>query len=604
MLPASVALALVAPAGLQAVPAHDYFEIAVLDEQTGRGVPLVELRTVHGVRCWTDSNGLAAFHEPGLMGRDVFFHVRSHGYELAPDGFGFAGRALRVTEGGRAEIRLRRVNVAERLYRVTGGGIYRDSLLLRRPVPLREPILAGMVLGQDSVVNAVFRGRLYWFWGDTNRPAYPLGNFHVPGATSSLPGAGGLDPSAGVDLEYFVGEDGFAKATCRMPGEGPTWISGPVVLRDESGRERMFAGYVKVRGHLQVHARGLAEWEDERREWRHVCDFPMDAPAYPDGHPFLHSCGGRSYVYFAHPYPLVRVPADPESLADLSRYEAYTCLQEGSRLDEPQIERHPDGPFRGLARYAWRRDAPAVGPGEQAELVRRGILRPEEGLLQLHDVETGEPVLAHSGSVAWNEYRQRWILIALEQWGTSPLGEVWYAEAPAPLGPWIYARKVVTHERYSFYNPKQHPYFAQEGGRFVYFEGTYATTFSGNDDATPRYDYNQIMYRLDLADSRLVLPVPVFRWSDARGSHWGTGAAAEAMNAAPPEELFCAYDRPAPGALPVTDPDGGEVRFWALPREGDAPPAAAAVLGELRGGGEGAGARAWPNPFRNEWPRE
>ena len=39
--------------------------------------------------------------------------------------------------------------------------------------------------------------------------------------------------------------------------------------------------------------------------------------------------------------------------------------------------------------------------------------------------------------------------------------------------------------------------------RLVYFEGTYVTTFSGNPVATPRYDYNQIMYRLDLADPRL-----------------------------------------------------------------------------------------------------
>ena len=43
----------------------------------------------------------------------------------------------------------------------------------------------------------------------------------------------------------------------------------------------------------------------------------------------------------------------------------------------------------------------------------------------------------------------------------------------------------------------------QEGGRVIYFEGTYANTFSGNPEATPRYDYNQVMYRLDLDDPRL-----------------------------------------------------------------------------------------------------
>ena len=37
----------------------------------------------------------------------------------------------------------------------------------------------------------------------------------------------------------------------------------------------------------------------------------------------------------------------------------------------------------------------------------------------------------------------------------------------------------------------------------MYFEGTYAETFSGAPSKTPRYDYNQVMYRLDLSDPRL-----------------------------------------------------------------------------------------------------
>ena len=94
----------------------------------------------------------------------------------------------------------------------------------------------------------------------------------------------------------------------------------------------------------------------------------------------------------------------------------------------------------------------------------------------------------------------------MQSGGTSFLGEVWYAEANTPTGPWADAVKVVTHERYSFYNPKQHPMFDQKGGQVIYFEGTYTHTFSGNPEATPRYDYNQVMYRLDLAGPRLALP--------------------------------------------------------------------------------------------------
>ena len=94
-------------------------------------------------------------------------------------------------------------------------------------------------------------------------------------------------------------------------------------------------------------------------------------------------------------------------------------------------------------------------------------------------------------------------MIACEIFGRSMLGEVWYAEADDPLGPWASAVRVVTHDKYSFYNPVHHPYFDTDGGRVIHFEGTYTTMFSGNEHPTPRYDYNQIMYRLDLSDPRL-----------------------------------------------------------------------------------------------------
>ena len=231
------------------------FRIHVVEEGTGRGVPLVELRTVNQIRYVTDSNGIVAFDEPGLFDRKVFFTITSHGYEVDKDGFGFRGKALDVTRGGSANIVIRRVNIARRLYRVTGGGIYRDSVLTRDPIPIREPLLNGKVFGQDSVVNAVYQGKIHWFWGDTNRPDYPLGNFHVPGATSELPGQGGLEAEIGVNLSYFLDDQGFARPIAPMPGEGPTWISGLIVLKDRDGRERMFASYAKIRKMLEVYER-------------------------------------------------------------------------------------------------------------------------------------------------------------------------------------------------------------------------------------------------------------------------------------------------------------------------------------------------------------
>lgn len=476
------------------------FAIGIVDEQTGRGVPLVELTTTSGVTYVTDSAGLVAFDEPGLMNQRVFFHVKSHGYEFPKDGFGYRGVALDITPGGATQLKIKRLNIAERLYRVTGEDIYRDSVLLGRQSPIEHPLLNAQVSGSDSIVTAVYRGKLHWYWGDTNRPKYPLGLFHVPGATSELPSNGGLDPGRGVNLRYFVGDDGFARATCQMPGEGPTWIFGLAVLPDASGRERMLAGYMKVKPPMTVYRRGIVRWDDETNQFQHVSDFAPDVPHYPDGQPLRVREADIDYLYFATPYPLVRTRATAESYCDLGSYEAYTCLKEGATRENPVIDRDE----AGRVRYSWKRATPAVGPQEQNKLIRAGKLSKEEALLQLRDAATSRDVLAHAGSVYWNNHRQRFIMIAHQTFGESSfLGEVWYAEAPSPLGPWTKAVKIVTHDKYSFYNVKQHPYFDQEGGRVIYFEGTYTHTFSGNEHPTPRYDYNQIIYRLDLADERL-----------------------------------------------------------------------------------------------------
>jgi hypothetical protein len=612
------------PAFAAAAPAAEYFTIRVVDEQTGRGVPLVELRTVNDVCFYTDSNGIVAFAEPGLMERDVFFHVRSHGYQFPADGFGYRGKRLRTTPGGSATLALKRLNLAERLYRVTGGGIYRDSLLVGQPVPLRKPVLDGLVLGSDSVQSAVYHGKLYWFWGDTNRPGYPLGNFHVPGAVSELPGSGGLAPERGVDLHYFVDPSGFARPTCRMPGEGPTWIGGLAVVKDRQGEERMFAGYVKIKPPLTVYRRGLACWNDQSEQFEPIADFPEDAPGFPEGHPLLHTADGTEYVYFCNPYPLVRVLASAEAIVRPEAYETFTCLKPGSKPSQPEIDRSDGGP----ARYAWRRGAPAVGPAEQRELVGRGELRADEAWLRLCDRQSGAPVLAHRGSVCFNRFRRRFVMVATESMGTSALGEMWYAEADAPEGPWAYAVKIVTHDRYSFYNPKQHPAFDQQGGRVIYFEGTYTATFSGNPTPTPRYDYNQIMYRLDLSDVRTALPVAFYALPDGPPCRFRTGEAQQDF-VDWRQIAFFAPDRPAVGAVPVyagaTDeghpclelggPEKGAATavFYAVPPDADTAPEAVVGLWEFR---DAAGRRAYstdpgwdragysrqPAPLCRVWP--
>src|SRR5688572_7933167 len=145
----AIILAAVAFAQGALAASNPYFAIEVVDAKTGRGVPLVELKTVNNISYWTDSAGLIAFNEPGLMSEEVYFHVQSPGYEYPKDGFENHGVRLRPKAGATAQIKINRTQIADRLYRITGAGIYRDSELLSRPMPFKYPNLNAQVMGQD-----------------------------------------------------------------------------------------------------------------------------------------------------------------------------------------------------------------------------------------------------------------------------------------------------------------------------------------------------------------------------------------------------------------------------------------------------------------------
>ncbi|MHC4146114.1 MAG: hypothetical protein ACYSUD_15190, partial [Planctomycetota bacterium] len=464
-----------------------------------RGVPLVELRTTNNIRYYTDSNGILAFYEPGLMDRDVFFFVESHGYEFPKDGFGFRGKRLKTSSGGSAVVKIDRLNIAERLYRITGQGIYRDSVLTGHPAPLKNPVLNGQVMEQDSVYTCIYRGRLFWLWGDTNRPSYPLGHFATAGAFSDLPGRGGLDPSVGVNLEYFMDETGFSRPICRLKEKGLVWLDGLLTVTDNNGAERMVAKYARMKDLGHAYERGLVVFNDATNSFEPlVRSGPDFLPHTDSGHAFAVNVAGQRYYYFAVQFPLsvrMRVLAEWDHVLDPNSYEVLTALSRPSSLVS-----HPSFP-------QW------VLIGDDASQMPSLIkaLKEEKKDTHLYDVTSGRKVTPHGGSVYFNAWRSKWVMITVQQFGnSSALGEVWYAEADTPVGPWAYARKIVTHNKYTFYNPMQHPYFDQDGGRVIYFEGTYAHTFSGSD-------YNQIMYRLNLDDPRLVLPVAVYQVQDKQG---------------------------------------------------------------------------------------
>jgi hypothetical protein len=322
----------------------------------------------------------------------------------------------------------------------------------------------------------------------------------MSGATSSLK----PDGNAGIDLAYFVNDKGFSRDMFPAKEEGPIWADAFMTMPDETGRERMICRFIRVRGLEARLEQGLGIFNDEKGILERWHKLDVNEEISPRGHPMRVKVDGVDHFYFLSPYPNVRVKADIKSIRDKSQYETFTCLKPGTtKFDQsnPQLDRDASGKLI----FGWKPNTGVVSLADQIALEKSGALKPGEGWWQCSDVESGKRVDTHGGSVYWNEFRKKYVTIFVQWMGTSLVGEVWYSEADKPEGPWRAARKVVTHDNYSFYNPKHHPFLDQDGGRVICFEGTYTALFTDNKYQTPRYDYNQIMYRLDLSDPRLKL---------------------------------------------------------------------------------------------------
>lgn len=427
--------------------------IEVVEKGTGWPVPLVELRTLHQVRFVTDNAGRIAMDLPELMGCESWFDVVGHGYEVPKDGFGYRGVRLKPEPGKTLKVEVNRTIVARRLGRLTGAGLFAESQKLGRELEWKE----SGILGCDSVQNAVHRGKLFWAWGDTTMRNYPLGIFHMTSATTATQPLREFTPPIRLAFDYFADARGLPRGVAQMPGDGPTWVSGYVSLPDKSGTSRLVGCYVKIKPPMDAYECGLCVWNDEAAKFEKLraiwskSDFSPKPPPMPEGQPaFWKDPQGKQWVLFGVSLPTLRCPATFEAWQDASSWE---------------------------------------------------VLKPQESL---PSAGGGNAVKPHSGSIAWNPWRKRWVTVFMEAFGKpSVFGELWYAEADEPTGPWGKAVKVLSHENYTFYNPRLHPEFTAADSPILIFEGTYTATFADRPHPTPRYDYNQVLYRLDLDDSRL-----------------------------------------------------------------------------------------------------
>ena len=218
LLAATWLLAAAAPFISRPASAVEPCRIDVVEQDSGWPVPLVELRTNHDVRFVSDNAGVIAFDLPELMGVPTWFHVEGHGYAVPQDGFGYRGVRLTPMPGQRLTVKVKRLLPARRLGRITGGGLFGESQKLGLEPDWREQ----GILGCDSVQTAAHNGRLYWAWGDTNLPRYPLGLFHMISATTAVQPLRSFEPPIRLRYEYFTDQQGTPRVVAEMPGAGPT----------------------------------------------------------------------------------------------------------------------------------------------------------------------------------------------------------------------------------------------------------------------------------------------------------------------------------------------------------------------------------------------
>jgi hypothetical protein len=479
--------------------AKEWAGIHVIDSISGRGIPLVELETTNALRFVTDNNGMIAIDDPDLMNQETFFHVFGYGYEIKKDSFGISGFRCTLKRGSIVEVRLDRKCLAERMVRLTGSGLWHDSELLQQRLPLAKHPLNGKVVGQDSIQAVMYNGKVFCLWGDTSRSDYPLGLFRTSGATYALTAIDGklFDPSYGIPYDYFTDSTtGFVRAMMPLPErpEGVIWMSGLAVVKDEaSSKDVLVAHYSRRQGLFKELEQGLAIYNESKQIFEPITQVTNEKEwRRPHGHAMRIQDKSGDWILFGNPFPNVRVPATLKAICDPSLYEAYSPVSSQSENVEqamPWNWQKVVSPMDAQQEVAWLQ-------GEEKRKI-------EPHFSPVDSSSRNKRIMLHSGTVRWNKYRQKWIVIAGRIYGEdSVLGEVWYSEADEPTGPFNEAVKIATHEKQSFYNVCHHDFLDNDGGKIIFFEGTYTNEFSGNPYKTPRYNYNQILYRLDLSDSR------------------------------------------------------------------------------------------------------
>ena len=224
------------------------------------------------------------------------------------------------------------------------------------------------------------------------------------------------------------------------------------MLPDEKGAPHLVTAYMKTKGSLRAYEWGLLAWDDKTSKletlrvlWNQSEQTP-EPPPRPEGHEF--------------------------SLEGRWRKTMGAVWRSLSRLALPRDVRGVDQPRHvGSAQTAKSRCP--VGGGDE--------ITPHRGSDRVESISRAVRfnlhAIARQTVAAWRDLVRRGGLAA------------------RPLGT---GRESARHEHYTFYNPMIHAEMTPAGSPALFFAGTYSMDFSDARQRTPRYDYNQVLYRLDL----------------------------------------------------------------------------------------------------------
>ncbi len=315
-----------------------------------------------------------------------------------------------------------------------------------------NPGTQGNIDGQDSPVWVEHRDEVYIFFGDTEiAPADPFPDRPNTGAVVR-----DSDPSDGLDLEYFVDEEGDAIALIRKePGESTVWFTGAW-----SNGETLYAYYTAVLCGPQLGVctplgRGIAEMRDgvvpfDRTEFYVSAE---DAPFFRPQNPY--EDGG--YLYF------------------LPRHVEYFFA--GTFAMRVRKEHMFDlDAYEWLTRDGWSND-------------RRDL----EERLAFVSLNTG------SFSVQRCPYLGQRVAVTTQVWGNGGLHtalQFSLAAEPAAWSPSRLSFEAPAGDGYGpLYNASWHPALNAEGGRIGYVGAT-----EGDEYNVYLYewawDYARVSYRL------------------------------------------------------------------------------------------------------------